>query len=208
VTVEHTNKTKQNIKNETKNMKKHAKLILSALALAGFQAYGQNLVQNGNFATGTLADWHSTGGNMVESSFAGYLPPPGDSYFLAFGAVHGDSSLQQTINTMAGKSYEFSFLVAGNGTGISDVNAYWGGHLVLTIANPIPNQPYTEYKVTEIATGPTTSINFGLRNDPSYDALDNIRVTVPDSGSSLSLMATALTGLFGFGHKLRRRLVA
>jgi hypothetical protein len=202
-------RNKKSVRYITKNMKKHAKLIVSALALAGLQTYGQNLVQNGNFATGNLTDWHTSGGgSVVESSFDGYLPPPGDSFFLAFGAVHGDSSLQQTINTVAGKYYQFSFLVAGNGTGISDLNAYWNGTRVVAIPNPIPNQPYTEYRVTEQATGPTTKINFGLRNDPNFDALDNIRVTVPDSGSSLSLMATALTGLFGFGHKLRRRFVA
>jgi hypothetical protein len=195
-------------------MQTNVKLILmSAMVSAGFQAQGSNLVLNGNFATGDLTDWSSGGGNFVQSSFE-YSPPAGDEYFLAFGSVGSDSLLSQTIPTTTGGTYDFSFLVAGNGSGDSDLNAYWNGALIYTLGSPIPEQGYTEYSFTETAAGSSTAISFGLRNDPSYDALDNICVTptsgahVPEGGSSLAMATPALLGLFGFSRKFGRQSAA
>ena len=52
-------------------MKTQAKITLIVLALAGFQSYGQNLVLNGNFATGDFADWMQSGNETFNRVIVG-----------------------------------------------------------------------------------------------------------------------------------------
>lgn len=58
--------------------------------------------------------------------------------------------------------------------------------------NPVPNMPYTLFTFTAPATG-TDVVSLGFRNDPSYDAVDNISVT-ENGGPSLILNGSFETG--------------
>jgi hypothetical protein len=195
-------------KNE-KNMKIQTTIILGALALAGFQAQAQwGLVQNGGFETGDLTDWSLTGNTgffNIEPNSYGYGAHTGD-YYVYFGEVGSEGLLSQTVADTVGGTYDFSFWLAGNGSGYSDVQPYWNG-VSLGIISPVPNEGYTQYSYLVTGTGSDT-LTLGLRNDPSYDALDDVSLTpvgAPDAGSSLALMATSLTGLCGLARKLRRK---
>ena len=83
-----------------------AGLLSSSLAQAG-----ANLIQNGNFATGTASPWFITG--TASNSFitkdphygATVAPPPGDEYMFAAG---DDVYLFQTFATTVGDSYTLS----------------------------------------------------------------------------------------------------
>jgi hypothetical protein len=196
-------------------MKNQVKIIFSVLGLMGCQCYG-NLVMDGSFQNGTVAPWTLAADDFdtgVATAFD-YLPPAGDTYFLYFGQVGSDAMLSQTIATTAGHSYTFSFAVIGNGSGnVSDLHAYWNGALVYTIANPVPNQGWTPYNLTVTATGPTTVVSFGLRNDPSYDGLDNISVTpavgvVPEPTTMLSAALMLLPFGSGAVRQFRKKLQA
>lgn len=181
--------------------------MASLCLFSGSRCYGGlNLVQNGNFATGDFTDWNACGGNEVTSSYAGYLPRAGDRYFVVFGAVGGDSPLYQTISTIAGQSYEYSFWLAGNGTGDSDASVYWNDSLVSVIGSPVPNESWTEYSFTVTATGSRTDIGFGLRNDPSWDGLSDVSVTaIPTLPETTTIIAGA-SMLLPLGAGALRRL--
>ena len=66
-----------------------------------------------------------------------------------------------------------------------------------------PGMPYTHYSFTVLAQGPSTDVNFTIRQDPSYYLLDNVSVQggVPEPMS----WALMITGFFGAGAALRRR---
>jgi hypothetical protein len=197
---------------EFMKMKNQIKVVVSALAVIGLQAYGQNLVQNPGFETGDLTDWSATGNLSpagVSTSFDGYVPNSG-SYFYYFGQVTTEGYLSQTIDTVPGDSYDFSFWMAGNGTGPNYLQAAWDGATIFDTGDPIAEQPYTLYSFDETATGPTTTIQFTVRNDPSYDALDDVSVidqgpataSAPDAASTLGLLGVAMAGLAGLRRKL------
>ncbi len=163
------------------------------LALAGFQCYG-DLVVNGDFATGDFTGWTLNGAfTGVAQSAAGYPAPPGDNYFVYFGSIGCDSYLSQTINTTPGAFYNFSFWVTGNGSGTSDLNAYWNGILVDTMG-PVPSENWTEYTFNEEAVSSTTVIEFGLRNDPFWDGLGDI--SVEEGQAVVPEPSTVITGAF------------
>lgn len=163
-----------------------------------------NVLTNGSFETGDLSGWFNTGNSdhtYVEPNNYGYGAEDGN-YYVYFGAVGGDYGLNQTFADTAGRTYDVSYWVAGNGSGYSDVHASIDGVLQQTIGSPVPNQPYTEYTFSFTGTGSDT-ITLGLRNDPSYDALDNVVVaaSVPEPAA----WATMLLGVGAIGFAMRRR---
>jgi len=177
----------------------------AVMAAAATGAHASNLLVNGSFETGDLSGWYNTGNSdhtFVTPGFGGYGPQDG-SYFVAFGAVGGDYGLNQGFADVAGQTYTVSYYVAGNGTGFSDVNAYIDGTLEQTIGSPVPAQPYTRYSFTFVGTG-ADLLTLGLRNDPSYDALDNVSISaggVPEPAT----WAVMLLGILGVGAQLRMR---
>jgi MYXO-CTERM domain-containing protein len=187
-------------------MKNQIKLLLSAVALVGFQAYGQNLVQNPGFETGDFTDWSGhTGLTFVEPSGYGDYSAHSGNFFVYFGNQYGDDYISQNIADSAGAVYNLSYWVAGDGSGYSDVNVYWDGILVSSVANPIGlanPYAYSEYGTLVTGTGLDT-LSIGLRNDPSWDALDDVSVA-PDAGSTMSMMALGLLGLGGIARRFRR----
>jgi hypothetical protein len=96
------------IENIKKSMKNHVKIILSALALAGFQAYGQNLVLNPGFETGNFDDWTRSGNLGATAVNTGGYAHSG-TYGAALGPVGSDGFLTQDITTIPGDLYDISF---------------------------------------------------------------------------------------------------
>lgn len=185
---------------------KMQKLALIAGLVAGIaQCVQANLIVNGGFETGDLTGWTYVGGSAGVSASYGYSPHSGN-YFFYFGNVRSDGILMsQNIADSAGTTYDLTWWIAGNGTGPSDANVYWNGTLVSRLGSPIPNQPYTEYSVAVTGTG-SDVLKFGLRNDPNFDALDDVSLNptvagVPDGGATVALLGMALAGLFAARRK-------
>ena len=189
----------------------------SALAIAGFAilclssgAQALNLLTNPGFETGNLNGYTVTGVTTYTTvrttpNTFGYIPHSG-SYYLNFGTVGSDLLLSQTIATTPGVTYNFSAYLAGNGTSPSDFKLIVNGITKLTIL-PVPSQGYIQYSVSAVAIGTSTTFTLGLRNDPNYDAVDDLSVTavttaVPEPGA-LALLVTS--GLSGAGFLIRRR---
>jgi hypothetical protein len=178
------------------------------MVLAG-QANATNLLVNGSFETGDLSGWTFTGNTgftSVQPNSFGYGAQQGN-FYLYEGPVGSDGFLSQTFSDTAGALLKITGWVAGNGTAPSDVGFYFDGAPVVYI-NPVPSQGYTEYTAYVTGTGSDT-FSVGFRNDPSFDAIDNLAVAaaVPEL-STWAMMALGFAGLGFAGYRPLRKSVA
>lgn len=179
--------------------------VIVAIMVGAAQAKANNLIQNGGFETGDFSEWIVAGHGGTEVNGTGLYVEPSNyigaqgeiygahsgDYYCYFGPVGGDSTISQSVTDAMGASYQISYWVAGDGTGPSNLEVYWDGSLVSGISNTIPNQPYTEYMVDVPGTG-TDVLEFGMRNDPAADALDDIAlIPVPEPVSAGILLPIA-----------------
>lgn len=85
---------------------------------------GPNLILNGSFETGSLADWNfygNTGYTYVEASGdGGYSAQDGDNYLLV-GPIGSDGFIDQSFTDTPGGTLTYSVWIAGNGTTPSDM---------------------------------------------------------------------------------------
>jgi hypothetical protein len=180
--------------------------IVATLALAALlhttdcQA---NLITNGSFETADLTGWSSTGGNVV--AFTG----ESGRYSLLYGAVGVPSYLYQAIATIPGKLYTFSFWQKTLGGTLNEFQAYWGDTKILDMVNTPVSDHYTGYCFNEIASSSSTIIKFGLRNDPAWDRLDDVRVEVSSAApvpepSSILLVGAGIVSLAVFRRRYRK----
>jgi hypothetical protein len=104
--------------------------------------------------------------------------------------------LSQTLATAAGQTYTltFEFMTQGNGTP-NELDVLWNGTSVLDLGpggtlGPISS--YTLYTVSNLsATSSSSTLTFLGRQDPAYDALDNVDVE-PNQTSSIPEPSTWL----------------
>ena len=185
----------------------HTKMcsMLTALAILLIApvrfACAVNLVTNGDFETGDFTGWTVTGTNINVL----HGPGPDTTFGAFFGAnVSGFSTISQTFATTPGAFYNLTFFyqVTNLGTPFPANNAFdvlWngasigGGLFPQTNVSPGSITP----NFIEQATGTSTTLTFEGFNQQSVDFLDNVSVTVPDTGSTFGLLALALAVLFG-----------
>jgi hypothetical protein len=114
-----------------------AALLLSASAIAS-----PNLVQNAGFENGNT-DWHSS---MAVANFgAGYSHSGVNSAetgcvgHVCVSQLGLYSFLGQTLDTVAGESYDLSFWVGEPASGTSELSVFWDGVQIADILNPANN---------------------------------------------------------------------
>ena len=108
----------------------------------------------------------------------------------------------------AGTTYQLSYFLESDG-GVPNLFSAQIAGTTLFDATDIPIRPYTEYSFSFLATGATTDLKFGFRDDPGSLHLDDISATaIPEPGSvylvSLTLALGVLTGL---AKRLRRTAI-
>lgn len=81
------------------------------------QTFAQNLVQNGSFESGDFTGWggDQLGMSVLSGPFYTYAGAQDGLYYATMGAVGGDGTLEQTLTTVAGVQYTFSFWMAAAG---------------------------------------------------------------------------------------------
>ena len=186
-------------------MKALPEILLAVTAVAALSvAYPAkaNLVTNGGFETGDFTGWTpSASGAAVTSDFFGFPPHSG-----SFQAHITNGSITQTLMTMAAQSYTISFWLEIPGGVVGDSFAVkWGGSTIFT--QPFQALGYTEFTFTETASSASTALQFlGIGSDATNWLLDDVSVnavgTVPDGGTTVSLLGCALLGLAALRRKL------
>jgi len=196
-------------------MKNQITILLSALAVVGFQAHAQ--VLNGDMlsVTGGVPDnWSLTTAASGSDTYLQYGAgiPAVTANAWEFGDVANPANfpasydeLSQNVATTAGTTYDISFWVSAAND--SYLMAYFGATQGENLGN-FSTPTWTEYSFDATAAGPSTTLAFYGNNVPSWVGVGDVSVTAvstPDSASSLALMAMALTGVCGFARRLRRK---
>jgi len=187
-------------------------IVAVTLLLCAPMAFGQNLLTNGGFESGSFSGW-TTGGNfeateVVSGAFYEYSGAQEGNFYAVLGPVGSDGTLSQSFATTAGNQYTFSFYLASVGDNPSDFSASWDGTVVFSATNPNTGANWSLFSFTETGTGSDT-ISFSFRDDPAYIGLDNVQVvgqsgqgSVPEPSSFL-LMGSGALALAGV---IRRKL--
>ena len=183
-----------------------AALALLTLAALPQVAQAQNLVLNPGFETGTFANWTKTGNTSLSDVISNAATIHTGSFGYRGGQTTTAGGITQTISTLTGHSYTFSYWLKNSATSFTaqSFDASWNGTSVQSLLNS-GAMAYTEFSFTVIATGTSTPISFSFRNDPSFWRFDDVSVThlsaaAPEPGT-LALLALGIVG----GVVARRR---
>lgn len=187
--------------------------VFILLATAAIPAGATEYLNNGGFETGDFTGW--TGNPDFTTVQSGLSPngefsgPQSGQYYLYGGPLGADGTLSQTFSDSAGEQLTITGWVIA--TGLDDpshVNFLFNGNLIGGTADPVPNQPWTQYSFSVTATGNDT-FAVAFRDDPAFLGLDSFSVTstvsaVPEA-STWTLM---ILGFAGLGlTRLRRKKV-
>src|SRR5947209_8181250 len=151
-----------------------------------------DIVFNGGFETGDFTGWILSG-NPIPGSVDTTNPHSGN-YAADLIAAGSPSFMEQFLPTTSGTRYNLTYFleVSTDSTGGPvEFMAQVNGGTVFDQTN-IPPQPYTSYSFPFLATGTSTDLKFGFRNDSGSFFLDDISVApIPEPSSLwLGLLAT------------------
>lgn len=177
------------------------------LYIAFSQLAVADLVVNGGFETGDFTGWTVNDPSFPISPYVGNNPTfahsGNDKAYL--GTVGAIGSILQTLVTTPGQAYTLSFWYTNDGTvPPNELDALWNGSSVFSVVDAPQNENYTNEVFTVVATGTSTVLEFDYRNDDDFFRLDDVSVTVPDSGSTI-LLAFPSLGLLCLVSYLRNK---
>jgi hypothetical protein len=179
-------------------------ILASAVLLAASVVPARaNLITDPGFESCTVIGiqspgWTASSGN----NFCNALSNTGSWNHTFTGSA---STLSQTITTITGNNYDFSFWLADSSGSPDFFTAFFGTDEVLDLVNPAVFG-YTQEDFTVTATGTSTTIQFGGRTTGNFWSLDDVSVT--DQGPATPEPASLLlmgTGLLGIAWRFRRR---
>jgi len=172
---------------------------------------GLPLVQNGGFETGDFSFWTLSGDPSESSSYVDdgslFITPYDGNYAAALSEAGSVGYLAQTLPTLGGQPYLLSFWLEnvdlGFGTIPNEFLVSWNGTTVSSQFDT-PAFDWTYYQFVVVATGNSTVLQFGFRDDWSLFGLDDVSVapipgpvfqSVTHTNNTIGLTWSTVSGL-------------
>jgi hypothetical protein len=171
-----------------------------------------NLVLNGGFETGDFTAWTLSGSDTKDDFVAGGadgLLPHSGRYLTQLGSTNALGYLSQSLTTIAGAHYLLSlWLDSPDGQTPNAFQVRWNETTLFDEMN-IPAIGWTNLQFLVSATGTSTFLEFGFRDDPAFLGLDDVSVlpvplpnVVGVSVSQANLVIQGANGISGLTYYL------
>ena len=159
-----------------------------------FELQVQSLVANGGFETGDFTGWSLSGTNMYVTGSP--VSVYDGNYAALLGPIGSLGYLSQAVPTVPGETYVLSFWIENYDGGLTnEINVSWNGNIIYDQTN-LPQFDWTNLRFIVTATGASTELIFGFRDDEQFLGLDDVSVTpLP---TPLFQMLTHTDNTFGF----------
>ena len=186
-------------------------LVILAIVFATSSTAVAALV-NGGFETGDLTGWTQVGTDPGVSLYVAPFNPHSGTYHATTGYSADWQYIGQDIATTLGQSYTVDFWLSnGDATpgGDNRFVARWNGTTKIDLLNlPYDSPDYTHYSYTAVATGTSTTIDFGFIYNPGWFDFDDVSMNqvssaVPIPGA-IWLLGSGLIGLIGIRRRFRK----
>jgi subtilase family serine protease len=154
------------------------------------------LISNGGFETGDFTDWNLSGNvtNMFVTGSPVFVYD--GNYSASLGPIGSLGYLFQIVPTVPGQAYLLSFWVQNANGGLpSEFNVSWNGNIIYDQTN-LPPFDWTNLQFVVTATGSSSTLQFGFRNDPQFFGLDD--VSLNPTYIPVFQMLTHTSSTFGF----------
>jgi hypothetical protein len=141
--------------------------------------FNSGLAVNGGFETGDFTGWTLTSPNsatFIDNGSQSGIQPYSGNYEVASRAAGALDYLSQTLATTPGANYSLSlWLDSPDGVTPNKFLVSWNGNILFD-QRDMPALGWTNLQFDVRATGSSTVLEFGFRDDNSWLALDNVSV--------------------------------
>jgi hypothetical protein len=206
--------------------------VVALVLVVGAGRANANLITNGDFESTFLdqnnhvlpTDWTSGNLNLAFSHIQ--TPPPGgfadpdggqNAMSLSNLSFNGFATIQETINTVNGTTYNLSYWFYSTAFPTRDNPAefqvLWNGVVMDDLVNPQQSSGWVNRSLQLTGTGHDT-LEFAGFNNPGFNFLDDVNLdgpsaaVVPEPGSLTLFGLLGTFGLFGYAWRRRFRVAA